>query len=118
MKKKEVREFIKERIDYYKKLMRLGRYDISVCFCEYDDGNSAMRITTDIRYLQAKICISKEVFKHDKKFIEDCIRHELCHIILEPMQNWIRMNTTPNEMDECVNRLENAVEHMSRIISY
>lgn len=115
---KERKKFVQSKIDHYQKVMRLTHYDIEICYCDIDDPDSAMIIYTDIQYLNAKICIPDSTLELDEKDIEDCIRHELCHIIVEPLQSFIRMNATPNEKFQVTTNLEQCVEHFSRIIQY
>jgi len=76
----------------------------------------AMTINSDIVYLRVYLYIYPVALESTEAEIRSYVKHELTHVIIEPLVSKLADNTTPNESKQFTKDMENAVEHISRLI--
>ena len=125
MTKQQTKQQIKKKKEAVHKVaielqnkMKLQSYSLRIKYedMKYDEEDTAMTVYADIDYLRIVIYINNSTLNENMSAIRAYLCHELTHVIMEPIVLIARGATSPNCMPDFIRRLENSVEHISRLI--
>lgn len=87
---REVREVVEPLIEQYEYLLPSWLRSLSISYGDSKVEGSVAEILTDTAYLQAKLKLTKNFLDDTVLNRERTIVHELLHVTITPVQDWMR----------------------------
>lgn len=111
--KKVTKKWIEDTFLEVSKRMNLSDYELSVEYMDYEEDGTAISVYPDIIYKRANFSVYPSVFNESRETVLEYIKHELVHIIIQPIVSIAEEHASHNRL---VKPVENAVEHIRRLI--
>ena len=111
--KKVTKKWIESTFIEVRDLMNLSDYEIFINYADTDEGGTAISVDTDIVYKRVSFYVYPCVFNESRENVLEYIKHELVHVILQPIVDIAEEHASRQRL---IKPVENAVEHIRRLI--